>query len=71
MIDFRTKLGYNVISIRVAMLTEHCVIGRHAERMQLQLKTSAVEEETFIPFLCQCPSLARCNPCQLDGAVLH
>lgn len=60
-------LGRGIISITVAMLTGHCVMGRHAERMRLPFNDfcrgcrSAEEEETVIHFLCQCPSLARCR----------
>ena len=49
----------------VAMLTGHCIMGRHAERMSLPFNDfcrgcrSIEEEETVFHFLCQCPSLAR------------
>ena len=62
-------LGRNVSSIIVAMLTDHCGMGRHAERMQLPSNhfcivssgRSAEEEETFIHFICQCSPHARCR----------
>ena len=60
-------LDRNIISITVAMLTGHCVMGRHTERMRLPLNDfcsgcrSAEKEETVIHFLCQCSSLARCR----------
>ena len=60
------RLDYNIISMAVALLTGHCVMGRHAERMQFPLNDfrrgsrSAEEKETVIEFICQCPSLARC-----------
>ena len=56
-----------VISITVAMLTGHCVVGRHPERKRLTFSDfctgcrSAEEEETVIYFLYQCPSLERCR----------
>ena len=58
-------LRRNVISATVALLTGHCVMGRHAERMGLTFNDfysgfrSLEEEETVVHFLCQCPFLAR------------
>ena len=61
------RLRRDIITITVAVLTSHCVMGRHAERMRLPFNDfcrgcrSAEEEETVILFLCQCPSLTRCR----------
>ena len=50
------ELGRNINSILVAMLKGHCVMGRHAERMQFPFKdfwrecSSTEKEETFIHF---------------------
>ena len=58
-------LGRNIISITADMPTSHCVMGRHAKRMQLRFNDfccrcrSAEKEETIINFLCQFLSLAR------------
>ena len=55
-------LGRDIISATVAMFTDHCVIGRHAERMGLPFNDffrgcrCLEEEETILHFLCQCPS---------------
>ena len=50
-------LGSDVISTTVVVLTGHCVMGRHAERVRLSFNE---EEEIIIHFLCQCPFHARC-----------
>ena len=53
------------ISITVVMLTVHCVMGKHAERMQPPPNdcyhgcSSAEEEKTVNHFRCQCPFFAR------------
>ena len=48
-------LGRDVISTTVAMLTGHCVVGRHAERMRL----------SFNDFCC------RCRSAQKEETVIH
>ena len=68
-------LGRRIISITAAVLTGHCVVGSHAERMKLPFDgfcrkfRSAEEEETVIHLLCQCPSLARCRCRSFDSPI--
>ena len=73
-------LSCNIISITIDMLTGHCVLERHAGRMQLPLNgfchecRSAEEEETVVHFLWQCPSLAICRyrvSGFLDETIIH
>ena len=58
-------LSRDVILTTVAVLTGHCVMRRHAERMRIAFNDfcrecrSTEKEETVVHFLYQCPSLAR------------
>ena len=72
-------LGCDDVLTKVIVLTGHCVIGKHAERMRLQFTESCHRCGSAVShFLCQCPSLATCRfkffwlPifCQLDGAII-
>ena len=51
-------LGRNIISITAVILIGHCVMGRHAERMQLPSNDfyrgyRSVEEDTTYPLSCE------------------
>ena len=60
-------LGRDVISTTVAMLTGHCVMGRHAERMRLPFNDIhrgfrfAEEDETVIYFFFHVLGLHQCS----------
>ena len=60
-------LGRDITSITEAVLTGHCVMGKHAEKMALPFNDfyrgcrSAEEEKVVMHFLHQCPSLTRCR----------
>lgn len=47
------------------MLTGHCLVGRHTERLEAssndlcQSCKTEEEEETVVHLICQCPALAR------------
>ena len=70
-------LGRNINSIAVAMLTGHCIMGRHAGRIGIPLKEFqrvcrfAEDEEAVIHFPCQCLSLASCRYRLFGSPIVH
>ena len=72
------NLGRNIILITVAMLTGHCVMERHAERMQLAFNDFCLEcrsavEEFLVSMAISCQVHIKAiwlfNSCQFDRAT--